>query len=74
MADRLFSASFADLRFILEALNIKVIVTTEGAIEVEFTMGGDENGGSIVLSSPLNAGPRYPVVLFEHPFWLSDSG
>lgn len=51
-----------------------MVVTTEGAIEVEFTMGGDENGGSIVLSSPLNAGPRYPVVLFEHPFWLSDSG
>jgi len=68
MADRLFSASFADLRFILEALNTKVIVTTEGAIEVEFTIGGDENGSGIVLNSPLNACPQYPAVLFEPPF------
>jgi len=73
MSDRLFSDAFADRRFILESLNTKVIVTTEGAIEVEFTIGGDENGGGIVLSSPLNACPRYSVVLFEHPLlaiWL----
>ena len=62
MAERLFSDAFADRRFILEALNTKVIVTTEGAIEVEFTIGGDENGGGIVLSSPQNACPLYSVV------------
>ena len=67
MADRLFSDKFADRRFVLEALNTKVIVTTEGAIEVEFTIGGDENDGGIVLSSPLNACPRYSVVLFCSP-------
>jgi len=67
MADRLFSDKFEDRRFILEALNTRVIVTTEGAIEVEFTIGGDENSGGIVLSSPLNACPQYSVVLFEHP-------
>ncbi|PQP33416.1 hypothetical protein C6A37_13020, partial [Desulfobacteraceae bacterium SEEP-SAG9] len=43
MSEKLFSDAFADRRFILEALNTKVIVTTEGAIEVEFTIGGDEN-------------------------------
>ena len=59
MADRLFSDSFADRRFILEALQTKVIVTTEGAVEVEFTIGGDKDGGGIVLSTPLNACPRY---------------
>jgi hypothetical protein len=34
-----------------------VIVTTEGAIEVEFTIGSDENGGGIVLSSPQQGSP-----------------
>jgi len=67
MAERLFSDKFEDRRFILEALNTRVIVTTEGAVEVEFTIGGDGNGGGIVLSSPLNACPQYSVVLFEHP-------
>ena len=67
MADRLFSDKFEDRRFVLEALNTKVIVTTEGAVEVEFTIGGDENGGGIVLSSPLNACPLYSVVLFYNP-------
>jgi len=62
MAERLFSDKFEDRRFILEALNTRVIVTTEGAIEVEFTIGGDKNGGGIVLSSPPNACPRYSVV------------
>ena len=59
MAERLFSDAFADRRFILETLNTRVIVTTEGAIEIEFTIGGDKNGGGIVLSSPLNACPQY---------------
>jgi len=75
MADKLFSDKFEDRRFILEALNTRVIVTIEGAIEVEFTVGGDGNGGGIVLSSPLNACPRYSVVpsLFT-PFGYLASG
>ena len=59
MADRLFSDKFEDRRFILEALNTRVIVTTDGATEVEFTIGGDGNSSGIVLSVPLNACPRY---------------
>ena len=67
MADRLFSNKFEDRRFILEALRTKVIVTEDGAIDVEFTIGGDGNGGGIVLSSPLNACPQYSVVLSCNP-------
>jgi hypothetical protein len=67
MADRLFSDKFEDRRFILEALNTKVIVTNEGAIEVEFTIAGEGNSDGIVLSSPLNACPRYSVVPVYSP-------
>jgi hypothetical protein len=67
MADRLFSDRFEDRRFILEALNTRVIVTAEGATEVEFTIGGDGDSGGIILSSPLNACPQYSIVLLEYP-------
>jgi len=67
MADRLFSDKFEDWRFILEALRTKVIVTEDGATDVEFTIGADGNGSGIVLSSPLNACPRYSIVLFCLP-------
>lgn len=52
MAERLFSDKFEDRRFILEALRTRVIVTEDGATDVEFTIGGDGNGDGIVLSSP----------------------
>jgi len=68
MAVKILSNSFEDRRFILEALNTKVIVTTDGRTEVEFTIGAKKcSGGDIVLSSPLNACPQYSIVLFEHP-------
>jgi len=67
MAEKILSNSFADRRFILEALQTKVIVTGEGAVEVEFTIGGGKDGTEIVLNLPLNACPQYSVVLFEHP-------
>ncbi|MBI4283437.1 MAG: recombinase family protein [Chloroflexi bacterium] len=65
MADKVLSDSFDDRRFILEALNTRVIVTTDGRTEVEFTIGDKKHsGGNIVLSSPLSACPRYSIVLF----------
>jgi len=68
MEEKLASTEFADRRFILEALRTKVMVTTDGAIEVEFTIGGDrDTDGAIVLNSPLNACPRYSVVLCYNP-------
>jgi len=68
MEEKLASTEFADRRFILEALGTKVMVTTEGATEVEFTIGGDrDTDGAIALSSPLNACPLYSVVLFYNP-------
>ena len=66
MADKILSNSFADRRFVLEALQTRVIVTADGAAaEVEFTIGGDKNGGEIVLNPHLNACPRYSIVRFE---------
>ncbi len=67
IASKILSNSFADRRFVLEALRTRVIVTEEGATEVEFTIGGDKPGGAIALNLPLNACPQYSVVLFEHP-------
>jgi site-specific DNA recombinase len=59
VAHRLGSSSFADRRFILEALGTRVIVTTEGALEVEFTIGQRKSeDGAIALNVPLNACPR----------------
>jgi hypothetical protein len=67
IANKVLSNSFADRRFVLEALQTKVIVTEDGATEVEFTIGGDKHDGVIALNLPLNACPQYSVVLFEHP-------
>jgi len=68
MAEKLNSTDFADRRFILEALGTRVIVTTEGALEVEFTIGDrKDKDGAIVLNSPLNACPQYSVVLLCNP-------
>jgi hypothetical protein len=68
MADKILSNSFEDRRFILETLQTRVIVTTDGRTEVEFTIGDRKHpGGNIVLSSPLNACPQYSIVLLEHP-------
>jgi len=65
MAKKLSSTDFADRRFVLEALDTKVIVTTEGALEIEFTIGEDKGSvNAIVNSIPLNACPQYSVVLF----------
>ncbi len=60
VAHKLDSSSFEDRRFILEALATRVIVTTEGALEVEFTIGQRKDEGSAIASNvPLNAYPRY---------------
>jgi hypothetical protein len=67
MAEKILSNSFADRRFVLEALQTRVIVTADGATEVEFTIGGDKGDNGIVLNLPLNACPQYSIVLFEHP-------
>ena len=63
MEEKLDSTSFADRRFVLEALKTKVIVTTEGSVEVEFAIPGNgDQDGAIVLNAPLNACPLYSVV------------
>jgi len=67
MAEKILSNSFADRRFVLEVLQTRVIVTADGATEVEFTIGGDKGDNGIVLNLPLNACPQYSIVLFEHP-------
>lgn len=57
---KLASTEFADRRFILEALGTKVIVTTEGKVEVEFIVGGDRcQSDEIALNLPQNACLRY---------------
>ena len=73
MADKLNSREFADRRFVLEALDTRVIVTTEGAIEIEFLIGDRKpvNECAIATSNPLNACPRYSIVLCFTPFGLS---
>jgi len=63
MAGKLNSREFADRRFILEALGTRVIITSEGAIEIEFLLGDRKlNKDAIVTNLPLNACPRYSVV------------
>jgi site-specific DNA recombinase len=69
IAEKILSNSFADRRFVLEALQTRVIVTADGATEVEFTIGGDKGDNGIVLNLPLNACPQYSIVLFEHPLF-----
>ena len=57
---KLASTEFADRRFILEALGTKVLVTTEGSVEVEFTVGaGRSESDEIALNLPQNACLRY---------------
>jgi len=57
---KLASTEFADRRFVLEALGTKVIVTTEGSVEVEFTVGGQRcESDDIALNLPQNACLRY---------------
>jgi hypothetical protein len=59
MEEKLASTAFADRRLVLEALGTKVIVTTHGAIEIEFAIPTDKTRDAIALSVPLNACPRY---------------
>ena len=61
---RLASREFADRRYILEALGTRIIVTTEGTSEAEFTIPTKAAKDAIGLSVPLNACPLYSVVLF----------
>jgi hypothetical protein len=57
---KLASTEFADRRFVLEALGTKVIVTTEGKVEVELTIGGERSkSDEIALNLPQNACLRY---------------
>jgi len=57
---KLASPEFADRRFVLEALGTKVIVTTEGKVEVEFTVGGERcENDEIALNLPQTACLRY---------------
>lgn len=64
---KLASTEFADRRFILEALGTKVIVATDGRIEIEFAIPTEKSKDAIALSSPLNACPRYSVVPKNNP-------
>ena len=64
---RLASREFADRRYILEALGTRIIVTTEGTSEVEFTIPAKAAKDAIELSVPQNACPLYSVVLLYNP-------
>ncbi|MCX7912774.1 MAG: hypothetical protein N2506_07450 [Dehalococcoidales bacterium] len=69
LADKLDSKDFADRRRVLEMLNTRVIVTTEGAIEIEFLVSDgkpDERG--IATSNPRAACPRFYLHLARFPF------
>jgi phage shock protein A len=59
---RLASGEFADRRYVLEALGTRIIVTTEGTSEVEFTIPAKAAKDAIELSIPLNACPQYSVL------------
>jgi len=60
--EKLASQDFVDRRFLLEALGTKVVVTTEGRIEVEFAITAEPPKDAIAFNLPLNACPRYSVV------------
>jgi len=69
MGDRILSDAFEDRRFILETLQTRIIITTDGRTEIEFTIGDKKHpGGSIVLSSPLNAAPIFNCSIETPPF------
>lgn len=59
VGERLASQEFADRRFILEALGTRVVVTTEGQIEVEFAIPAESPKDAIAFNLPLSASPRY---------------
>jgi hypothetical protein len=59
VAERVASQQFSDRRFILEALGTKVVVTTEGQIEVEFAIPAKSPKHAIAFNVPLNACPLY---------------
>jgi hypothetical protein len=67
---RLTSQDFPDRRFVLEALDTKVIVTNEGKLEVEFAIPTEKNKDAIALSSPQNACLPYLVVPSYSPPFL----
>ncbi|MFC1957085.1 recombinase family protein [Chloroflexota bacterium] len=64
---KLSSTEFADRREILEALGTKVDVTTDGRLEVDFTIPREVSKEAIILNSPPNACPQYSVVLSISP-------
>jgi len=69
--EKLASTEFADRRFILEALGTKVIVNTEGSLEVEFAIPADgHKENAIELSAPQNACPLYSLAPIYHPLFL----
>lgn len=55
MARGITALQHGELRFVLEALGTKVVVTTEGTTEVEFTIPTKVAKDAIGLSVPLNA-------------------
>jgi len=59
---KMASNEFADRRHILEALGIKVNVTTDGRLEIDFTVPKEISQEAIALNTPLNACPRYSIV------------
>ena len=59
VVDRLASQEFADRRFVLEALDTSVIITTEGQIEVAFAIPSESPKDAIAFNLPLSACPRY---------------
>jgi DNA invertase Pin-like site-specific DNA recombinase len=67
VAERLASQQFSDRRFILEALGTRVVVTTEGQIEVEFAIPSESPKHAIAFNVPPNACPLYSVVPLPHP-------
>jgi hypothetical protein len=48
----LASEDFADRRFVLETLGTRVVVTTEGQIEVEFTIPTESPKDAVAFNLP----------------------
>jgi len=55
MARDITALQHGELRFVLEALGTKVVVTTEGTTEVEFTIPTEVAKDATGLSVPRNA-------------------
>ncbi len=62
LEERLESKEFADRRFVLEAVGTRIVVTTEGSVEIEFAIPTEAPKDAIALSIPLSACPLYSVV------------